>query len=230
MPFVCTPRIVNSTDGGVSLQITDLFPHKTQSNAVITPRFQGPLYVYAHTRSITQTVALNGAFNTTAEFTGLAAYILATIENTAAAGVCLTAAQANNIASDIISLMEAGEPLTLATINAEISDRTGGANGIDIGDSTATVLQVLQIVSGYKVFTLPNNTSVGGVGGAFEEPAVGGFFTDPADANKLWSNFTSTFYVSARNGQLKKAQTRVDANGNAAPLVVCYADNGTLIQ
>ncbi len=231
MPFVCTPRVTNSTDSGVALQITDLFPHKTQSNAVITPRFQGPRYLYAHGRALTQTVALNGAFNTTAAFTGLAAYILATIENTAAAGVCLTAAQANNIASDILSLMEAGEALTVSAINAEISDRTGGgANGIGLGDSTATVLQILQIVSGYKVFTLPNNTSVGGVGGAFEAPAVGGFFADPADVASLWTSFDSSFYLSARSGQLKKAQTRVDANGNSAPFVVCYADDGTLIQ
>ena len=232
MPFVCTPRVTNSTDGGVALQITDLFPHKTQSNAVITPRFQGPRYLYAHGRALTQTVALNGAFDTTAEFKGLAAYILATIENAAGDGVALTAPQANNIAADIIAIMEGGGALTVDAINAEIADRTDGDNGIGIGDSVATVLHILQIVSGYKVFTLPTGTSVGGDDGVynFDDAGLAAMFTDPTDVASLWTTFESSFYVSARSGQLKKAQTRRLANGDLAPFVVCYADDGTLIQ
>jgi len=188
--------------------------------------------VYAHTRSITEATELDAQLDTAAEFSGLEAYILASVENADAGGIALTTVQAANIASDLISRMQSGEPLTEVAINTEIAARTGGDNGINIGDSTATVLEILQIISGYKVFTLPAGTSIGDAGGgdAFDAPVLGAFFTDPADANKLWSNFTSTFYVSARNGQLKKAQTRRDANGNVAPLVVCYADDGTLIQ
>ena len=40
MPFLATPRVTNSTDGRVSVQITDLYPHKTQSNATISPNFK----------------------------------------------------------------------------------------------------------------------------------------------------------------------------------------------
>jgi len=216
----------------VAVQITDLFPHKTQSNAVITPRFQGPRYLYAHGRALTQTVALNNNFDTTAEFKGLAAYILATIENDADGEVALTAAQANNIAADIIAIMEGGGALTVDAINAEIADRTGGDNGIGIGDSVATVLHILQIVSGYKVFTLPTGTSVGGALGVynFNPAGLAAMFTDPTDVASLWTTFESSFYVSARSGQLKKAQTRRLANGDLAPFVVCYADDGTLIQ
>lgn len=237
MPFVCTPRIVNGSSSGspqgVSLQITDLFPHKTQSNAVLTPRFQGPTYIYAHSRAITATPVLDADFDVDGDVSGLAAYILATIENSADVNnIALTAAQAVNIANDLIAIMEAGEPLTEEVINAEIANRTGGENGIGIGNSTATVLQILQIISGYKVFTLPDGTSIADetADDAFEAPAVDGFFTDPADVASLWSNFTGTFYISAKSGQLKKAQTRRDANGNKAPYVVCYADDGTLIQ
>lgn len=231
MPFVCTPRIVNSSDSGVSLQITDLFPHKTQSNAVITPRFQGPKYLYAHSRSITALPVLDANLDVAADVSGLAAYILATVENTAAAAVALTAVEANLIANDIISIMQSGEALTESTINSEIANRTAVGNGIGLGNSTATVLEILQIVSGYKVFTLPAGTSIGDTGNAdaFDAPAVGGFFSLPADLDKMWSTFDSSFYISARSGQLKKAQTRV-VNGEAAPLVVCYADDGTLIQ
>jgi len=236
MPFVCTPRIVNSSTSGspqgVALQVTDLFPHKTQTNAALYPRFKGPATFYAHGRDITETVALNGAFDTTAEFKGLAAYILATIENAAGGGVALEAAQANNIAADIIAIMEGGGALTEDAINAEIADRTGGANGIGIGDSVATVLHILQIVSGYKVFTLPTGTSVGGDDGVynFDDAGLAAMFTDPTDVASLWSDFSNTFYVSARNGQIKKAQTRRDAAGDLVPFVVCYADDGTLIQ
>ena len=233
MPFVCTPRITNSTEGGVALQITDLFPHKTQSNAVITPRFQGPRYLYAHGRDITATPVLDADLDVDGEVSGLAAYLLATVEDTAADTI-ITAAEAVNIANDLIAIMEAGEPLTESVINAEINDRTGGAgaNGIGLGNTTATVLQILQIISGYKVFTIPDGTSIGDAvdDDAFEAVAVDGFFADPADVASLWTSFDSSFYLSARSGQLKKAQTRVDANGNAAPFVVCYADDGTLIQ
>lgn len=233
MPFVCTPRIVNSSTSGspqgVALQVTDLFPHKTQTNAALYPRFKGPATFYAHGRDITETVALNGTFDTTAEFQGLAAYILATI---AAGGLALTAAQANFIAADIIAIMEGGGALTVDAINAKIAVRTGGNNGIGIGGSVATVLHILQIVSGYKVFTLPAGTSVGGDGGVYNFIPAGldARFTDPTDVASLWTTFESSFYVSARSGQLKKAQTRRLANGDLAPFVVCYADDGTLIQ
>lgn len=234
MPFVCTPRITNGSENGVSLQITDLFPHKTQSNAVLTPNFQGPKYLYAHGRTLTQTVALDGNLDAAADFGGLAAYILSTVEDTNGGGVALSALQANNIADDIISIMESGEALTEDVINSEINNRTAGGdnNGIGKGASTATVLQILQIVSGYKVFTLPAGTTIGDVvnGNVFDAPPVNGFFSDPSDLALLWTAFDGSFYLSARSGQLKKAQTRVDVNGDRAPFVVCYADDGSLIQ
>jgi hypothetical protein len=92
----------------------------------------------------------------------------------------------------------------------------------------------LQIVSGYKVFTLPANTLVETAAGAFTHAqfavsVVNGFF-DPADASSLFNKFYDSFYIFARKGQLKKAQTAVDSDGNPDPIVVCYADDGSLIQ
>ena len=49
MPFLVTPRVTNSTDGRVSVQITDLYPHKTQSNATISPNFKG-LFIFTVTQ------------------------------------------------------------------------------------------------------------------------------------------------------------------------------------
>ena len=236
MPFLCTPRITNSTDGRVSLQITDLFPHKTQSNAVIAPRFKGPLYLYAHGRDITATPALDVALDLDADYSGLATYILLSVENSADANdIALTPAEAVNVANDLILRMQGGLSLTESDINTVITARTGGANGIGVGNSTCTVLQVLQIISGYKVFTAPTGTSAGDANAAdvFDAPAdLSAFFSAPADASKLFNDFTNhpSFYLSARSGQLKKAQTRTNASGALEPLVVIYADDGTLIQ
>lgn len=233
MPFMCTPRVLNSTDGRVSVQITDLHPHKTQSNATITPNFKGPAYLYAHSRDITEDVALDGNFATTANFSGLAVYILTTVENTDAATVALTAPEAQAIADAIIARMESAQSLTLADINSAIVDEIGAGNDLDgtLGNSTGTVEEVLQIVSGYKVFTVPAGQDIqnGGVFVALGAQAQAGFFSDPADASSLWTDFDNnpSFWISAKRGQLRKAQERTVA-GTAAPLVVIYGDDGSL--
>ena len=236
MPFLCAPRVLNSLaderTNRVALQITDLFPHKTQSSAVLTPNFKGPTYLYAHGRDLTETVALDGNFATTTDLTGLAVYLLTTIEDDAGGSTAITAAMANDSADDIIARMEAGQTLTESDINAILLNQTGGANGIGIGNSTASVLEILQIVSGYKVYSVAAGQDVQN-GGAFVPllaNAQAGFFSDPSDASKLFTAFESSFYLSARKGQLKVAQTRKDKNGNPVPFVVCYEDNGTLIQ
>lgn len=232
MPFLCTPRVLNSTEDRVALQITDLFPNKSQHSAVLTPNFQGPMYLYAHGRPLTEEVELNGDFATTADFSGLAVYLLTTVEDTAGVGGAITVAMANNSASDIIERMETGLSLTSSDINAILLARTGGANGIGIGDSTASVLEILQIVSGYKVFTVGAGQDVedGGAFVALLANAQAGFFSDPSDLSKLYTKFDNTFILSAKSGQIKKAQTRKNAKGVAEPLVVVYANDGTLIQ
>lgn len=239
MPFLIANKVLNSVAGErqhrVAVQITDLFPHKTQSSAVYTPNFQGPQYLYAHGRDVTEVVAVqargNGDIETDAEYQGLAAYLLGTIES--AAGGATTVADASNMATQIIARTQSGQSLTADDINAILDGVDAGA-GLGNGDSFATVTEILQIVSGYKVFTLPANTLVETAAGAFTHvqlaaPVAAGF-SDPADASSLFTKFYDSFYISARKGQLKKAQTAVDAQGNPDPIVVCYADDGSLIQ
>lgn len=234
MPYLVTPRVTNSTDGGVSVQITDLFPHKTQSNAVISPNFKGPVYLYAHSRDITEDVALDGNFATTADFSGLAVYILTTVENTAGGGIALTAPEAIAIADGIIARMRSAQSLTLADINAVIVDETAAGNDLEgtLGNSTGTALEVLQIVSGYKVYSIGAGQDVENGGAFVTLPAQdqADAFSDPADLSSLWSDFANnpSFWISAKRGQLRKAQERVDASGNPAPYVVIYGDDGSL--
>tara|TARA_A100001388_G_scaffold254647_1_gene218516 strand:+ start:620 stop:1342 length:723 start_codon:yes stop_codon:yes gene_type:complete len=240
MPFLATPRVLNSVvneqtgQHRVALQITDLFPHKTQSSAVYTPNFQGPLYLYAHGRDVTEAVATGidaGNLVLDAQYQGLAAYLLATVE--AANGAIIGAAAATSIANALVLRLNQGLSLTLSDINSAIDAESAGAT-LTGGDSFGTVLQVLQIISGYQVFTLAQGVIVQ-LAADFNSgnlPAiVGNAFSAPADASKLFNKFNlDSFYLSARRGQLKKAQTRKDKDGNPIPFVVCYADDGTLIQ
>jgi hypothetical protein len=237
MPFLCTPRVLNSTEDRVALQVTDLFPNKTQHSAVFTPNFQGPMYFHAPVAPLTEEVELDADFATTADFSGLAVYLLTTVEDSNGGRIAITADMANEIASDIVERMQKGLSLTSYDINVIISTRTGAPNnpptqGIALGNTSATVLEILQIVSGYKVYSVPAGQDVEDAG-AFRKllpNAQAGFFSDPSDASKLYTNFDNTFILSAKSGQIKKAQTRKDAKGEPEPLVVVYADDGTLIQ
>ena len=164
------------------------------------------------------------------EFSGLATYILATIE--AAGGGAILPATAEAIADDILARIQGGLSLTSDDIDTIIDANEAGAS-LAGGDSFGDVTEILQIASGYKVFTLPNATVVqliNDFNDAGLAVAVPAGFSDPADADRLFTKFYDSFYVSARKGQLKKAQTAVDAQGNPDPIVVCYADDGSLIQ
>jgi hypothetical protein len=241
MPFLIATNVLNSLvneqtgQNRIALQITDLFPHKTQSSAVYTPNFQGPQYLYAHGRTVstlpTTAVNVGGDTETDAIQSGLALYLLATIET--AGGGALKAAEANAIADDILDRVASAQSLTASDINTAIDDTSAGAT-IDGGDSFATVLEIIQIASGYKVFTLPANTVIELANGTFADAvltvAVPLGFASPADLDKLITTFSDSFYLSARRGQLKKAQTAKDEKGNPTPFVVIYDDNGNLIQ
>ena len=232
MPFVCVPQTSAGGEGSVPLQITDLFPNRSQFNPTLLPAAQGPNYVYGPARSLTATVQLDGNFVVQAEVEGLAAYIISTVEKTSAAAIALTPAEADAIAAEIISRMEAGQSLSVSDVNTLIQAETadlGDLDGIGKGNSTASLTEILQILGGYKVFTLPAAHDVGNenAGDAFlpmlpnDQAAK---FSTPYGASRLFNFFESSFYISARSGQIKKAQEATP------PLLVVYADDGSVIK
>lgn len=230
MPFICMPTVSSGTDE-ILVQITDLSPHKTQSNAVINPRFQGPRYFRApFSGDLIQTVSLDADFVVQAEVKGLSAYLLATVENSNAADIALTPAQADTIAQNILDRVSSVSALDASGINTAIQAVTGGAVGIGNGATTATVEQILQIISEVRIFTLPSNTDVGdeGNGDAFIPNAVGAFFTTPVGVKDISSN-DGSFFISARQGQISVAQSKTDSSGNPTPVLVAYNNDGTLI-
>jgi hypothetical protein len=242
MPFLTTIRYSEfglDSKGNARLQITDLFPNKSQSNAVITPRFQGPYnFRPVDAQSAGALVALpvlDVALDITTEVSGLAAYFLAVVEDDANT-THISPAEARDIGSDMIARMQYGLPLTLSDINTSIVGVVGaGSELTNAGGSlsTGTVKQVLEILCGAKTFTLPVGHSVGDNGNA-------NVFTPFADADAQTTAFTAltgytsipsthdSFYISARRGQIKTAQLKL--NTNSQPVLVAYDDDGSVVK
>ena len=245
MPFLTTIRF--SEFGTVTkdkvvysrLQITDLFPNKSQSNAVITPRFQGPynfrpVDAQSAGNALEVLPVLDGDRHIDGEVSGLAAYFLAVVEDTAN-NTNITAAVAQSIASDMIARMQYGLPLTLTDINTSIAQNVGAGSDLNgaLGNSTGSVLEVLQILCGAKTFTLADDHSVGDVD-------ANNVFTPFADAATQAAAFSdiegytsipsthNSFYISARRGQIKTAQ--LNLNKNNQPVLVAYDDDGSVVK
>ena len=243
MPFLTTIRYSEfglDSKGNSRLQITDLFPNKSQSNAVITPRFQGPynfrpVDAQSAGNALEVLPALDGALDITTEVSGLAAYFLAVVEDDAGT-THISPAQARDIGSDMIANMQFGSPLTLSDINTSIVGIVGpGSELTNAGASlsTGTVKQVLEILCGAKTFTLPVEHSVGDADDAAaftpfaDAAAQAAAFSDVAGYTSIPSTHDS-FYMSARSGQIKTAQ--LNLNSNSQPVLVAYDDDGSVVK
>ncbi len=245
MPFLTTIRYSEfglDSKGNSRLQVTDLFPNKSQSNAVITPRFQGPynfrpVDAQSAGNALEVLPVLDGDLHIDGAVSGLAAYFLAVVESNAA-GTNISPAEARAIASDMIARMQFGLPLRLAEINASIgqnvNDATSDLDGSAVGStSTGSVKEVLEILCGAKTFTLADDHSIADVGN-------GNAFTPFADADAQAAAFTAiegytsipsthdSFYLSARSGQIKRAQLLLNTNNQ--PVLVAYDDDGSVVK
>ena len=156
MPFICLRR--TDIPNGV-LQVTDLWPSKSQYNPAVDPAPQGPRYVNAGT---TATVTLSSTGGAQRNFgraqSGLAAYLIANVQQAGAGGPALTPANADTAAAAIIAAMRAGSALALADINALLDAVVGGTVLTGGGSlSTGTVKDVLRVLAGC-VYTVPVGT------------------------------------------------------------------------
>lgn len=232
MPFVCMPT-VSDKNTEVLAQITDMFPNKTQSSAVLTPNFQGPRYFRAlWSGAVTKTpVVVGGAVD--GEVAGLSAYLLATIEVTSAGARALTPAESDNIATAIMGRVETASSLTASAVNALIQIATADnadTDGIGKGTTTASVTEILQILAGTHTFTLPDTQVIEALGVFAPLAALdqASFFT-ASSTNVPVSSAYDSFFTSARRGQISIAQAKTDAQGAPTPVLVAYNDDGSLI-
>lgn len=174
MPFVCLRR-ADIPDG--VMQVTDLWPNRSQFNPALGPQPQGPRYL-SQPQTATVTLASTGGVQRylPRAQSGLAAYLIANIES--GDGAALTPSEANSIAGDIIATMRGGLTLDDTAIDAILTSGAGvaatgvltfadnAANGetVTIGTKVYTFQTVLTNVDG--------NVLIGGTVGASIENLV----------------------------------------------------------
>ena len=222
MPFICLARtdIPDST-----LQVTDLWPNKSQTNPVIDPPAVGPLYINAVT---TATVTLSGAFAFTKAVAGLAAYLVANVQ-ALGAGAALTPTEANAASAAIIAAMRAGSALSLAAINALLVVAAGaGTELTDAGGSISTgaVSDVLRILAGIT-YTVPSGTDVEAAGVFAPQAGAAAFNAANFADHKDILSTDSSFYASLQYGKIAgfKAATFSYKGATGSALTV-YDDAG----
>lgn len=163
------------------LQLLDLVPNTSLRNFPYTPPGQtGYLSLLVQNDAITLVDTGAGVWAPTTTVYGLSAYLMDNVENTSGGNESLTAAEAGNIAADILVRVAAGTSLELANINADIVSELGAGNDLEgtAGASTGSVEAVLQIISG-AVYRLTALVPISGAANAFLAAAVGVFTTFP---------------------------------------------------
>lgn len=231
MPFICLARtdVPNAT-----LQVTDLWPNKSQANPVLDPQPVGPRYINA---PVTNNVVLTtvGAVKTfTAAKTGLAAYLLANVQKAGAGGGALTPAAADTIAAALIAAMRAGSTLSLAAINVILAATCGAGTELTSAGgsiSTGTVADVLRILSG-TLYTVPAGTQIQAAGPIFHPqagPAAWNLANFDANQHVILPT-DSSFYTSLSFGQIAKFKASTFTyKGSAGAALTVYDDAGTVI-
>lgn len=233
MPFICLRRtdIQNST-----LQVTDLWPNKSQANAVTDPRPQGPRYVNAPTSSTVILTSTGGdQRQLAAAYSGLAAYLIVNVQQDGAGGAALTPVQADAAAVALIAAMRAGSALTLADINVILVAAAGAGTELTAAGgsiSTGAVTDVLRILAG-ATYTAPSGTEVQ-TGGTVFNPQGGPAAWNAANFN--FNTFTdvlamdSSFYISLAQGQINTFTSAAFTYlGTAAAALVVYSDTGAVL-
>lgn len=216
-PVIC---IRDASVANSVFQITDFWPSRSQANPVVDPAPQGPRYL----RQPENTLPVVTALAVAREVSGLAAYLLVTVD---ADGANFTGAQAKAAADAIITAMRAGDALAEADINDILDGVVAGAGIVGTGNSTATVGNILAILGGAK-FVVPVGTDVDD---AYLTEAQQEALFD-SDVYSPINDQDSSFWLSLARGQLRKAiSSRVSRTGAVLdPLVVVYLADGTIAE
>lgn len=227
MPYICMVR--QDIPSG-TLQVLDLQPNTSQRSLIYDPPGQTK---YVSFRPQNDNVVLSGAgpITTVEAYNGLAAYLVDHIENQNA-GEALTAAEANAIAADIIAnLLDNAAAATSAAINTRIQV-TVAASGIGIGDSTATVVDILRILSGDQ-YTVPAGSTVEDGANDFVATQAGSFINTSGGTgtSRVRHTYdTGALVLSYTTGELSKfVSATFTYLGTAGRALVVYDDDGTVL-
>lgn len=220
-PVICI-RDASIKNG--QLMVKDLYPNRSQANSSIDPAPQGPRYL-----RVVETPTLPVLDGTVIAQTvsGLSAYLLVTIDADGVGGndANITPAQAKSMADALITIMRAGGDLEIGDINPTLAAVVGGT-GVGVGSTTATVNNILQILSG-ATFTL-------GAGHDLEDALNAPQFMSEDNQASSFSAFhnpivfeDSSFWISLAQGDLSGLKSSRTVNGVVLdPYVVVYDGAG----
>lgn len=219
-PVICI-RDADISNG--QLLVKDMWPNRSQANPSIDPAPQGPRYLRV-VENVLPTLTGTVIAQTVS---GLSAYLLVTIDQDGGGNndANITPAQSKTMADALIAEMRAGNDLDLAGMNAVLGAIVGGT-GVTTGSSTATVNNILQILSG-ATFTL-------GAGHDLEDANNVPQFMSEDDQASSFSAFhnpiveeDSSFWISLAQGDLSGLKSYRTVNGVlVAPYVVVYSGTG----
>ena len=184
------PSIGDAAEAG--LQINDLKPYSSEALRNYVGYGQTGVWAFLCSFAAVASPANGGGIRTTAvNYYNLTGYLLDPIHSDpTAAGPApnnctLSDANALALAAWCAGRVAGGLPLTAALFNAACLAQVGGATGIGVGNSTATLEQILRILTG-EIYCLPAGaiSGAGAVpaatqGGAFLATAQGYFVTAP---------------------------------------------------
>ena len=222
MPFICERR--TDIPNGV-LQVSDLWPNKSKTWGGGNPVAQGPRYLRKPVSETVVTTANADQRTITNTVSGLAAYLIANIENQGVGTPAITATQANTIAAALLTRMRTVAAMAEANMNTVIA-ATVALSGIGIGNSTASVIEILSILSG-RTYTLPAGYEVQDAGAAFV-PMVDNdaYFNEDTYTYLLG---TDSVLISADAGSLSKlSSSAFTYAGTTGAAVVVYDDTGAV--
>lgn len=231
MPLICLRRtdIPNST-----LQVTDLWPNKSQANAAIDPYPQGPRYVSQPAAPALATLVTGPLATKTfgVAQSGLSAFLLVNVKIAAGApNPALTPAQALLCANALVTEMRAGNALTLGDINAAMQAVVANATLQNPAPSTA-VADLLRVLAG-ATYTVPAGTVIQSGAGAWVAQA------SPSAFNAACFDFDtyvdvnvadSSFYISVAQGQLNGfTSSAFSYKGTTGAALVVYDNAGAVL-
>lgn len=211
-----------------NLQILDLQPN----SSLRVPAYEGAGqtgYLAWAPQNSTMVAHTNdgGVLRATGTYYGLATYLAARLDNQSTGfHLCVTAANANTIATAILARVVAGSALTTAGINAAVQvTLVNSGIGVAGTQTTATVEEILRIVSG-EVFKVTAGDALSGAAGitlgtagAFVAPVTGatGIITYPTDWRHVRTFVdTGSLHLSRHSGHMSKlAAATMDWNNPA---------------
>lgn len=205
------------------LQVVDLWPNTSSKNYIYPPGLGQTGYVHNIPDALADG-SVGGAptFTVSAEVTGVAAYLLGTINTTAGAGAPFTGAEADAAAAGLVAIAQAGTVLDLAAVDAVLAGVVAGTS-LTGGGSAGVLTELLAAMAGY-VWSIPAGTDLAAAG--VKLAGQQGGFVD-GTYRQLYD--IGHFKCSNLNGNvslLKSADFTYDDMTGAA--VTVYAEDGTL--